>query len=200
MQKKLILLVGVSLLLVLPGLVFGAEKAVKAATQKKFTTPTVTLNRVEVAQYWGYWFYGGKVEVTRGKAGNNGAPLALNFVFDIKNPNPYPVALENLNFTVAFEDFDLNTVGSQEVMWIPAGKTNQLRVAAMFDVWQSFLSLGVASGLQLQEKKLVAHDLLEKWWTGIPDFAFPVQVKEGSAVFKTGKMTGVTAFSATYPK
>ncbi len=173
---------------------FGAKP-----DQQSFKTPVVTLNRVEVAHYWGYWFYGAKVEVTRGKAGNNGAPLDLNFVFDIENPNPYPVALENFNFTVAFEDFELNSVGSQEVMWIPAGKTNQLRVSAMFDVWQSFMSLGVASGLKLQEKKIAAHDLLEKWWTTIPDFAFPVYVKEGSAVFKADGVTGVAAFGAKYP-
>ena len=199
MKKRLILLVGVCLLLVVPGLLFGAEKEVKKAPTK-FKPPVVTLNRVEVAHYWGYWFYGGKVEATKGKAGNNGAPLDLNFVFDIKNPNPYPVALESLNFTVAFEDFDLNTVGSQEVMWIPAGKTNQLRVSAMFDVWQSFLSLGVTGGFKLQEKGIAVYDQLEKWWTDIPDFSFPVQVKEGSAVFKAGKVTEVSPFSGTYPK
>ncbi|MBU1744147.1 MAG: hypothetical protein KJ649_04530 [Proteobacteria bacterium] len=199
MKKRLILLVSICLLLVVPGLLFGAGKEVKS-TPKKFKPPVVTLNRIEVAHYWGYWFYGGKVEVTKGKAGNNGAPLDLNFIFDIKNPNPYPVAMENLTFTVAFEDFDLNTIISQEVMWIPAGKTNQLRVSALFDVWQSFLSLGVTGGFKLQEKGIAVHDQLEKWWTGIPDFAFPVSVKEGSAVFKAGKVTGVSAFSGTYPK
>lgn len=199
MQKRLILLASICLLLVVPGLIFGAGKEVKA-TQKNFKPPVVTLSRVEVAHYWGYWFYGAKVEVTRGKAGNNGAPLDLNFVFDIENPNPYPVAMENLNFTVAFEDFDLNTVVSQEVMWIPAGKTNQIRVSAMFDIWQSFMSLGVTGGLKLQEKGIAVHDQLEKWWTGIPDFAFPVNVKEGSAVFKADNVIRVAAFSATYPK
>ncbi len=199
MKKRLILLVSICLLLVVPGLVFGAGKEVKT-TPKKFKPPVVTLNRVEVAHYWGYWFYGAKVEVTRGKAGNNGAPLDLNFIFDIKNPNPYPVALESLNFTVAFEDYDLNTVGSQDVMWIPAGKTNQIRVSAMFDIWQSFMSLGVTGGFKLQEKGIAVHDQLEKWWTGIPDFAFPVTVKEGSAVFKADKETGVSSFSGTYPK
>jgi len=199
MQKKLILLAGVCLLLVLPGLVFGAEKEVKT-TPKNMKNPVVTLNRVEVANYWGYWFYGAKTEVTRGKAGNNGAPLGLNFIFNIKNPNPYPVALESLNFTVAFEDFDLNTVGSQEVMWIPAGKTNELRIPAMLGLFEAFMSVGVTGGFRMQEKGIAVHDQLEKWWTTIPDFSFPVQVKEGSAVFKAGKMTGVTAFSATYPK
>lgn len=168
-------------------------------SQQNFKAPVVTLDRVEVAHYWGYWFYGAKVEATRGKPGNNGAPLDLNFVFDIENPNPYPVALENFNFTVAFEDFELNSVGSQEVMWIPAGKTNQLRVSAMFDIWQSFLSLGVTGGFKLKEKGIAVHDQLEKWWTGIPDFAFPVYVKEGSAVFKADGVTGVAAFGAKYP-
>lgn len=198
MQKRLILLVGICLLLV-PGLLFGAGKEA-ATTAKKFTTPVVTLNRVEVANYFGYWFYGAKTEVTRGKAGNNGAPLGLHFIFDIKNPNPYPVALESLNFTVAFEDFDLNTVGSQDLMWIPAGKSNQLRVAAIFGLWEAFMSAGVTGGIRLQEKGITVHDQLEKWWMNIPDFSFPVQVKEGSAVFKADKTTGVAAFSASYPK
>lgn len=197
MHKRLIISVCLSLLLIM-SLVACAGNGIKPS-QQSFKTPVVTLNRVEVAHYWGYWFYGAKVEATRGKAGNNGAPLDLNFVFDIENPNPYPVAMENFNFTVAFEDFELNSVGSQETMWIPAGKTNQLRVSAMFDVWQSFLSLGVASGLKLQEKKIAAHDQLEKWWTGIPDFAFPVNVKEGSAVFKADGVTGVASFGAKYP-
>lgn len=198
MQKRLILLVGICLLLV-PGLLFGAGKEA-ATTAKKFTTPVVTLNRVEVANYFGYWFYGAKTEVTRGKAGNNGSPLGLNFIFEIKNPNPYPVALESLKFTVAFEDFDLNTVGSQEVMWIPAGKTNELRVSAIFGLWEAFMSAGVTGGIRLQEKGITVHDQLEKWWTNIPDFSFPVQVKEGAAIFKAEKITGVAAFSASYPK
>jgi hypothetical protein len=197
MKKRLILLVGICLLL-FPGLLFGAGK--EATTPKKFTTPTVTLDRVEVANYFGYWFYGAKTEVTRGKAGNNGAPLGLNFIFDIKNPNPYPVALESLSFTVAFEDFDLNTVGSQDLMWIPAGKTNQLRVSAILGLQEAFMSAGVTGGFRLQEKGIAVHDQLEKWWTNIPDFSFPVQVKEGAAIFKAGKMMGVAAFSASYPK
>ena len=110
------------------------------------------------------------------------------------------MALESLSFTVAFEDFDLNTALSQEVMWIPGGKTNELRVPVMFGLWEAFMSAGVTGGIRLQEKGIAVHDQLEKWWTGIPDFSFPVQVKEGSAVFKADKVTGVVAFSGTYPK
>jgi len=104
MHKRLIISVCLSLLLIM-SLVACAGNGVKPS-QQSFKAPVVTLNRVEVAHYWGYWFYGPKVEVTRGKAGANGAPLDLNFVFDIENPNPYPVAMENFNFTVAFEDFE----------------------------------------------------------------------------------------------
>lgn len=198
MYKRLIISVCLSVVLVL-SLVSCALFEVKPS-QESFKTPVVTLNRVEVAHYWGYWFYGAKTEVTKGKPGNNGAPLDINFVFDIENPNPYPVVMESLNFTVAFEDFDLNTVGSQEVMWIPAGKTNELRVSALFGLWEAFMSAGVTGGFRLQEKGIAVHDQLEKWWTNIPDFSFPVQVKEGSAVFKADKVTEVSSFSATYPK
>ncbi|MBU3932419.1 MAG: hypothetical protein KKF01_08270, partial [Proteobacteria bacterium] len=64
----------------------------------------------------------------------------------------------------------------------------------------SFLSLGVTGGFKLQEKGIAVHDQLEKWWTGIPDLAFPISVNEGSAVFKADNVTGVSSFSATYPK
>jgi len=197
MHKRSIISVCLSLLLII-SLVACAGNGVKPS-QQSFKAPVVTLNRVEVAHYWGYWFYGAKTEVTKGKPGNNGAPLDLNFVFDIENPNPYPVLMESLNFTVAFEDFDLNTVGSQEAMWIPAGKTNELRVSALFDIWQSFMSLGVTGGFKLQEKGIAVHDQLEKWWTGIPDFTFPVHVKDGSAVFRADGVTGVASFNAKYP-
>ena len=61
------------------------------------------------------------------------------------------------------------------------------------------MSLGVTGGFKLKEKGVATHDQLEKWWTGIPDFAFPVYVKEGSAVFKADGITGVAAFGAKYP-
>ena len=62
------------------------------------------------------------------------------------------------------------------------------------------MSAGVTGGFRLQEKGIAVHDQLEKWWTNIPDFSFPVQVKEGAAVFKADNVTSVSSFSATYPK
>jgi hypothetical protein len=42
--------------------------------------------------------------------------------------------------------------------------------------------------------------LIEKWWTGISQFAFPVYVKDGAAVFKADNIVKVSAFKAAYPQ
>jgi len=176
-----------------------------APTDGNFQDPIVTLNRVEVAHYWGWWYFSKKIEPTMGTAGDYGAPLDLAFVFDIENPNAYPVRMEELKFTVAFEEFDLNTVSSTETQWIPAGKQNQLRVHAMFDGRQSLLSLLVTGGIKLKEKTGAsgagaALKQLGAWWEAAPEFGFPVHVKEGSAVFKADGLMTVSTFGATFPE
>ncbi len=168
-------------------------------TQQNFKAPVVTLDSMEVAHAFGYWYFSKKVKPTKGKPDNVGAPLDLAFIFNIENPNEFPVKMENLKFTIAFEEFDLNTVASTDTMWIPCGKTNQVRVHAHFDVRQSLLSLLVTGGFQLKAKGPNAWDQLEKWWTGIPEYAVPVHVKAGSAVFKADGLTLVTTFKATFP-
>jgi hypothetical protein len=106
--------------------------------------------------------------------------------------------LTDFKFTVAFEEFDLNTVSAIETQWIPAQKTNQIRVHAMFDGRQSLLSLLVTGGFKLKEKGLSAFDQLEYWWRNIQDFNFPVHVKEGAAVFSAEDKTVVVPFKATF--
>jgi hypothetical protein len=168
-------------------------------TKANFKAPVVTLNAVDVAHYWGWWYFSNKVAPTKGTAGNYGAPLDLAFVFDVHNPNNFPVMMDGFRFTVAFEEFDLNTVSSNETQWIPAGKTNQVRVHAMFDGRQSLLSLLVTGGFKLKAKGLSVWDQLEKWWVGAPALTFPIHVKEGSAVFKAGEQVSVVSFGQTYP-
>ena len=63
-------------------------------TEQNMTLPVVTLSYAEVPYYTGWWYFSAKVEPTKGKAGNYGAPLAVAFIFDIENPNPYPVQME----------------------------------------------------------------------------------------------------------
>ncbi|MFH0994821.1 MAG: hypothetical protein V1844_04895 [Pseudomonadota bacterium] len=188
------------LFLVALGFLGGCAGMAAKPTDQTFKAPTVTLDSMEVAHYWGWWYYAKAVAPTKGTAGNFGAPLDLAFIFDIENRNPFPVMLESLKFTVAFEEFDLNSLSSTDTQWIPPGKTNQIRVHAMFDGEQSRLSLMLVDGMKLKEKGTDAMTLLEKWWTGVSQSTFPVHVKDGAAVFKADNLVKVSAFKATYPK
>ncbi|GAB6907731.1 conserved exported hypothetical protein [Desulfosarcina cetonica] len=168
-------------------------------TEKNFQAPVVTLDNMEVTHAFGYWYYSKKVAPTKGKADDVGAPLDLAFTFNLKNPNPFPVQMESLKFSVLFEEFELNTVSTDATQWIPPGMTNQVRVHAHFDVRQSLLSLLVTGGFKLKEKGTDAWSALEKWWTGIPNYEIPVTVGGGSAVFKADGLVKVSTFEATFP-
>jgi hypothetical protein len=198
MQRKSILYMSFSILVAV-GILMGCAGMQAKPTESNFKAPVVTLGHVEVPYYTGYYYFGNKVEPTKGKAGNYGAPMAMAFIFDIENPNAFPVQLDGFSFTVLFDDFEVNTVSSPETMWIPAGKTNQLRVPAMFDTRQTLLTLLLPGAMKLKETGMSPWDALEKWWTGAPDFAFPVTVEAGSAVFNAADLTKVVAFGATFP-
>jgi hypothetical protein len=164
-----------------------------------FEDPMITLESFMVPQYDGFWFYGAKSKPALGKAGNHGAPLPMTFLFNIKNPNDYPVMLDGYQFTVAFEGFDLVTVNNNDESWIPPGATNQVRATTMITVRSAQLSLLVAGGFKLKAKKMKWSQALEKWWTGIPDFSVPVTVHEGAFSFSAGKVNKVIPFKATFP-
>jgi len=125
--------------------------------------------------------------------------MQVAFIFDLHNPNPYPVLVDGFRFTVMFEEFEVNTVASQETMWIPGGKTNQLRVPAMFDTRQTLLSLLLPGALKMKELGVTPWQLLEKWWTQAPDFAFPISASQGAAVFSANGVLQVVAFEDTFP-
>jgi len=199
MHRKLIILKCLSVVSIVV-LLGGCAGMMAKPTQKNFKAPVVTLDSMEVVHAFGYWYFSKKVQTTKGKPDNVGAPLELAFIFNIENPNDYPVKMENLKFTIAIEEFDLNTVSSTETMWIPAGKTNQIRVYAHFDVRQSLLSLLVTGGFKLKEKGTNAWAQLEKWWTEIPEYAVPIHVKGGAAIFKADGLTQVASFEATFPE
>ena len=198
MHKRSIILTCLSIF-VAAAMLAGCSGMSVAPTQQNFKAPVVTLDSMEVAHAFGYWYFSNKVKPTKGKPDNVGAPLELAFIFNIENPNGYPVKMDSLKFTISFEEFDLNTVSSTDTMWIPAGKTNQLRVYAHFDVRQSLLSLLVTGGFKLKEKGTNAWAQLEKWWTEIPEYSVPIHVKGGSAVFQADGITKVGMFEASFP-
>jgi hypothetical protein len=169
-------------------------------TEANFKAPVVSLESVQVTQYNGFWYYDGKITPLKGKAGANGAMLPLAFLFNITNPNEYPVKLDGFAFTVAFEECEVNLVNAFETQWIPAGKTNQLSVMSIVDVQQVLLSLLIPNYELVKAKNTNAWDLLEKWWTEIPNMTVPIEVKKGAATFIADGVQKVVPFTGKFPK
>jgi hypothetical protein len=181
------------------GVLFASCAAVQVKpTAANFKAPTIALEMIEVPQYDGYWLYS-KMKPTKGKGGGS-APLPLAVTFNITNPNPYPVFLDGYKFTIAFEEFDMITVKGYETQWIPAGKTNQLRATTMLTPGTAVGNLMVTSGFKLKAKGTNAWDALEKWWTTIPDMAFPITIHEGSFPFTANGASKTLGLKATYPE
>jgi hypothetical protein len=167
-------------------------------TAANFKAPKIALEMIDVPQYDGYWVYS-KMKPTKGKGGGS-APLPIAVTFNITNPNAYPVLLDGYRFTIAFEEFDMITVKGYETQWIPAGRTNQLRATTMIMPGTAVGSLMVASGFKLKAKGTNAWAELEKWWTTIPDMAFPITIHEGSFTFMANGVSKILPFKATYPE
>jgi hypothetical protein len=199
MHKRSIILTCLSIFVAV-AMIAGCAGMAPAPTEKNFNNPVISLSHVEIPYYTGYYYFSKKVEPTKGTAGDYGAPMSMAFIFNIENPNEYPVQLNGFSFSINFEEFEVNTVNSPETMWIPAGKTNQLRVQAMFDTRQTLLTLLLPGAMKLHEKKMSPWDVLEKWWTGAPDFSFPIYVKSGAAIFEADGLTKVVPFKASFPE
>jgi len=197
MQKKSFVLIFLSIFIT--AFFLSGCAALQKPTESNFKDPVVTLDYVDVAHYLGFWYYNPKVEPTAGTAGHNAAPLDYAFFFNIQNPNSYPIKMESLKFACLIDGFQINSGYSTETMWIPAGKTNQLKVEVMYDYRGALLSLGVVAGMQLKEKGVALGDQLKKIWTEAPDFSFPVGVTQGAAVFKADGITKVVGFEGMYP-
>ena len=169
-------------------------------TEANFKAPIIALESAQVTQYNGYWYYDAKITPLKGKAGANSAMLPMAFLFNITNPNDYPVKLDGFAFTVAFEDCEVNLVNAFETQWIPAAKTNQLTVMSIIDVQQVLLSLLIPNAEKVKAKNTNAWALLEKWWTEIPNMTVPIGVEKGAATFTADGVQKVIPFTAKYPK
>jgi len=171
-----------------------------------FEAPVITLDRIEVASIQPF-FVKPRVEYKNekepGKELPAGAILNMAYIFDIKNPNKFPVMLDELTFSTAFEGFEINTAFSYEDSWIPGGKTNQLKVVTTNETLPTITSLMVVSEnvQKIQELKTSAGALAKKWWENVGDFSFPIEVTAGTALFKDekGKELRVT-FTGKWPK
>jgi hypothetical protein len=169
-------------------------------TEANFKAPVIKLESFEVPQYDGWWYYAKAVKPTKGDPDDRGAPLPLSFLFSIENPNPYPVLLEEIKYTVAFEkEFELITTTETDANWIPAGKTDKVRVTTMITARSALVALMLANAPRMKAKGWVAFDTLERWWKGVPEYTIPVTIKEGAFMFKADGMVKVLPFEATFP-
>jgi hypothetical protein len=200
MNKRLVLMTTLLIGLTLALSSCAQMKSTAKPTAETFKAPIITLAEFTVPHYNGYWFYDPKITPTKGKAGNHGAFLPMTFLFNIENPNPYPILLEGFHFTVGFDyEFDLVTVHNQDSYWIPAGKTDQVRADTLIEVYQARMSLLVTGGFKLKEKGVDAWEALEKWWTGVPEDAVPVHLHEGAFTFSADGVTKVVPYKVLVP-
>ncbi|HSB68825.1 MAG TPA: hypothetical protein VLT62_05795 [Candidatus Methylomirabilis sp.] len=156
-------------------------------------SPQVKLERVEVASYFPYAAPPARV------------PLVLGFIFDLTNPNDFPVTLEEFKFTIAFEAkpgeyFPLNTPMVYETQHIPGKAANQLRVTVVLDSLIVPGNLAVTSGTRVVSLGLKPGDVVKEWWEKIGDFSFGIQVIEGVAMFSTPGGSAVVPFQDRFPK
>jgi hypothetical protein len=183
------------------GLVFTSCAGMQnKATADNFKSPVIKLASFEVPQYDGYWYYAKAVAPTKGAGDDRGAPLPMSFLFEIENPNPFPVLLEGVTYSVAFDnDFEVMTTNNNDSYWIPAGKTDQVRLNTMITARSALVALLLPNAPLLKNKGWETWQTLERWWKDVPTGATPVTVKNASFTFVADGVTKVIPFQAKFP-
>lgn len=198
MNKRQALLM--AFILALGTVLFSCAGMEVKPTESNFKAPVISLVSFEVPQYDEYWYFAQSVKPTKGKAGDRGAFLPMSFLFDIENPNAYPIQLEGITYTVAFDkNFDMITENNNDSYWIPAGKTDQVRLTTLITVRSALVGLLLANAVALKDKGWSPWQALERWWEGVPDLSVPVSFNQSSFTFMADDMVKVVPFEATVP-
>lgn len=111
--------------------------------------------------------------------------------------------LDELQFTCTFDNLEVNTAIVYEDSWVPAGKTDQLRVVVTNEAFPTVVSLmvGAENAARIQEMKTNAGALVKKWFETIADFSFPIGVTNGTALFRDEKGKELrSTFNAVWEK
>lgn len=180
----------VPICLMLVVFVAGSALAFKAPVIKLEEVDPVLIQEFFVKPRLGY-----KDEKETGKEAGFGSTLIASVILDIKNVDKVPVQLQEMQFVVNFDGVPVSTAMVKEPLWIPGGKSSQVRVTFPLDALMVVTSLSLSAGnVQALEKMGVkAAELAKKWWTTLPEGAFPVTVTQGQALFKDEKGKEVTA-------
>jgi hypothetical protein len=197
MNKRLALM---TVLIFGMAVVFASCAALQKPTAANFKDPVIELESVQVPYYEGFWTYG-KAKVAKGKAPKFGgsSPVSLAFVFQITNPNSYPVLLYSSQFFLFFDDYELRIVSDYNDMWIPGGKTNSKVLFVTLtptSTWVKFLLAGKQQALEKGDKP---WEKVEQWWTGLPDMNLKIDIKQGAFSFRADGVSKTLAYSTRYP-
>lgn len=206
-MRKSLFLVGWLVLVVLIGSACAGTPPPTPAAQA-FQPPTVQLERVEVNSYFPWPAMPptpGAGTPTPAPTPGVRIPLILDFVVKVNNPNPYPVTLDNMRYTVQFEAapnvfFPVNTLLSKDPVQIPANSSQNVRSTMVLDSLIVPGNLAVTSGAKLAENKLSGAALVAKWWQEIGDFKYKIKVAEGVAEFKSSGGSAIVTFEDSFPK
>ena len=192
MKKRLMLFIA---LLVGFGFIFSS--CVTTSEQVKpnnsnFVAPKIELEGFMIPQYDGYWYISKKTKPTKGQAGDRGAFLPMTFTFKITNPNLYPINLEEIKYSVVFDDaFTVMTAADQVSNWIPPGQADEVKVTTLITVRSALLGLLLANAVELKKRGWKNFDTLEKWWKGVPEGTTPVTLTECGFMFTAGDVSMV---------
>lgn len=164
-------------------------------------SPEVKLNRIEIAAYEAL-----HKDYPTGYDASRVGFFELALIFDITNPNDYPIKLEAMRVTaIDFEGApgkwlnNINAAVSHAYQWIPAKETNQVRLTALFTTRLAFLNLALANAVPLKELGISRDDMIKKWWTEITDFKYKIRVT-GDADFSSPQGNVKSTFSDIFPK
>ncbi len=164
-------------------------------------TPDIKLNHIEVVKYEAL-----TKDFPTGYDASRVGFFELALIFDITNPNDYPIKLEAARSDIQFEGgpgkwFGIGAAAAYEYQWIPAKTTNQLRLNALFTTRAVTLGLIVpgAHAPMLKDLGMSHNDLIKKWWEQVPDFGFKIKVS-GDMNFTSSQGSVTSTFSETFPK
>ena len=157
-------------------------------------TPKIALERFEVTDYDGFWFFDKATRPTRGEAGEHGAPLSVSFIFLVENPNTHAISLKGASFSAVFDGFDLMKVKSRDVFWLPPGKTVRVRMNGHITANGAFEKIS-ASPEGIGAGRASAWEAVEAVYKGAAARDIEMEIREGRFEFTDGARSIVAPFS-----
>jgi hypothetical protein len=198
MKKRLALIV--TLLFTVGFVLVSCAGLETKPTEASFKAPVVKLSSIQPSYYEGFWYYGkAKPELGKAPAGGGSSPLTLDFVFEITNPNDFPIQYESSSFYLYFEDYELRVVNDTNPMWIPPGKTNSKVLNVTLTPFSTYAKFLLASKQLAAQRGDQPWQKIEYWWEKIPDMSFRIDLKEGNFTFGAGGITKVVPINIKYP-